>query len=336
MTRSIRPASVALVAGLVLVAVVLGACNQTKNALATVNGVAIPTAKVDAQLAALKKQQPQSFVGTAGVAAAQNYRAQILSSLVQLELIRQQGKTLGVVVSTKQIDDYINRLVAQYGGKTGFNAALKQSGITMAQLRDSISSRLLVDAVMAKVTPTSTVTVTDAQVSKYYDTNKTTQFTTPAQVHAEHILFSATDTALAQKVFAQVKGGADFATLAAKYSKDPGSAKSGGDLGWAAPTNYVPQFAAATEKMKVGSFVLVKSQFGWHVIKLLGRRPAQTQSLSAVSSQIKQTLIQQAQTTAFTKYVAGLKKKADIVILDPALKKIIDAEASGTAAPAGQ
>ena len=330
MTRTIRPVSVVLVVGLVLAAVVLGACNQTKNALATVNGVAIPAAQVDTQLAALKKQQQTTMT----VAATQNYRAQILNSLMQLELIRQQGKKLGVVITTKQIDEYINRLVTQYGGKTGFDAALKQSGITMAQLRESISSRLLVDAVMAKVTPTSTITVTDAQVTAYYDTNKATQFTTPAQVHAAHILFSATDTVLAQKVLAQIKGGANFATLAAKYSKDPGSAKSGGDLGWAAPTNYVPQFAAATQKMKVGSLELVKSQFGWHIIKLLGRRSAQTQALSTVTTQIKQTLIQQAQTTAFTKYVAGLKSKADIVILDAALKKIIDAEASSTATPA--
>jgi foldase protein PrsA len=330
MTRSIRPAAIALVAFLVLAAVALAACKQTTDALATVNGVAIPAAQVNTQLAAVEKQNQTTMTAS----AKQTYRAQILDSLVQLELIRQQGKKLGVDVTTKQVDDYIAKLTAQYGGEAGFAAALKQSGITMAQLRDSITSRLLVNALMAKVTPTSTITVTDAQISAYYTTNKATQFTTPAQVHAAHILFSATDTVLAQKVLAQIKAGANFAQMAAKYSKDTASAKSGGDLGWAAPTNYVPQFAQATEKMKVGSLELVKSQFGWHIIKLLGRRSAQVQSLSAVTEQIRQTLVQQTQTTAFTKYVAGLKKKADIQILDPALKKIIDAEASASASPA--
>jgi parvulin-like peptidyl-prolyl isomerase len=328
MNRLYRPVAVALVALIVLAGIGLAACKQTTDALATVNGVAIPKSEVDTQLARVARQQQTTLTAD----ASQTYRANILESLIQVELIRQQAKTLGVAVTTQQVDDYLAMLEAQYGGQTNFESAIKQSGLTVATIRDSITTRLLTNAVMANVAPTSTITVSDADVSAYYAANKA-EFAAPAQVHATHILISATDTVLAQRVFAQAKGGANLAQLATKYSQDAGSAKSGGDLGWAASGNYVPEFKNAVDKMKVGSFVLVKSQFGWHVIKLLGRRPAQTQPLSEVSPQIEQTLIQQSQTTAFTKYVAALRSKADIVITDAALKKLIDATLASTATP---
>ena len=329
MTRSIRPVSLASVTVLVLAALVSAACNRTGDALATVNGVPIPASQVDAQMAQVEKQATSLTV-----TAAQDVRARILESLIQAELIRQQGDKLGVGVTTEQIDAAYARLVAQYGGQAAFEKAMKQSGIAVARIRDSIRSRLLSEGIMAKAIPTSTVTVTDPQIGEYYTENKTGEFTTPAQVHAAHILISATDTVLAGKVLALARGGADFAQLAAKYSKDAGSAKTGGELGWAAPGNYAPPLAAAIGKMKAGSVASVKDAAGWHVLKLLGRRPAQTQALSAVSEQIRQTLAQEAQSTAFTGYLADLRRKADVRILDAELKKIIEAGASATASPA--
>jgi peptidyl-prolyl cis-trans isomerase C len=122
-----------------------------------------------------------------------------------------------------------------------------------------------------------------------------------------------------------VKKGGDFAALAKKYSTDPGSKDKGGDLGWAPSTQYVPEFAKAVTEMKVGEFRLVSTQFGWHIIKLLGTKPETQQSLDQVKEQITQILQQQGQSDAFTKYVDELKKKAKIEILDAELKKVIDA-----------
>jgi parvulin-like peptidyl-prolyl isomerase len=323
--RHSRPVAIALVTLLVLAGVAAAGCTTTASstAIAVVNGVEIPKSAVDTQIAQMKKSSPASFEGTTGALVEQQYRAQVLNSLIQLELIKGAAKSLGVSVPSAQVDSYMTQLQQQYGGATALNNAMKAAGFTTATLRSQISDNLLANAVEAKVT-TGSVTVTDAQITAYYDQNKT-QFSTPAQVHAEHILVAATGTVLAQSLFTQVKAGADFAALAKKYSIDPGSKAAGGDLGWAAPNSYTPTFAVAVQAMKVNEVRLVESQYGWHVIKLLGRRAASQQTLAQATPAIQATLQQTAKTQAFTAYIADLQKKATIQILDANLKKIIDA-----------
>jgi foldase protein PrsA len=327
-SRYTRPVAVALASLLVLVAVAATGCKSSPSAsaIAVVNGVEIPKTALDTQIAQMKKASPASFEGTTGVAVEQQYRAQILNSLIQLELIKEAAKTLGVSVTTKQIDDYVAQLETQYGGKTALDSAMKSAGFDMATLREQISNNLLAEAVGTKVT-TGTVNVTDAQIKTYYDTNKA-QYSTPAQVHAEHILVGTTDTVLAKSLLAQVKAGGDFAALAKKYSTDPGSKTKGGDLGWAAPTAYVAEFATAVDKLKVNGVTLVETQYGWHIIRLLGRRAASQQTLAQATAAIKTTLEQTGRSNAFSTYLEGLQKKAKIEILDPALKKLIDANSA--------
>jgi foldase protein PrsA len=324
--RHSRSVAIALVALLALVGAVASGCGTSSpsaSAIATVNSVEIPRSAVDDQVNRMKTAQPASFEGTAGAAIEQQYRAQVLSGLIDIELVKEAATTLGVSVTSQQIDDYVAQLQTQYGGSDALAAAMKTAGFTMDSLRQQVSVNLLRDAVSAKVT-TGTVTVTDAQVQAYYEQNST-QFATPAQVHAEHILFATSDKATAQTVLAQVKSGGDFATLAKKYSTDPGSAATGGDLGWAAPTAYVTEFADAVNAMKIGDVRLVESQYGWHVIKLLGRRGAAKQTLAQASAQIKQTLESTARTSKFNAYLADLRSKATIKYFDADLQKIIEA-----------
>ncbi len=325
MTRHSRPVAIALVALLALAGVAATGCKSTpsSSAIAVVNGVEIPKTAVDAQIAQMKKASPASFEGTLGATVESQYRAQVLNSLIQLELIKEAAKTLNISVTAKQIDDYVSQLQAQYGGAEALATAMKSAGFDMASLRDQISNNLLADAVSSKVT-TGAVTVTDAQIKAYYDQNKS-QYSTPAQVHAAHILVATKDKALAQSLLAQVKAGGDFAALAKKNTIDPGSKAAGGDLGWAAPSSYVAEFAAAVSSMKVGDFRLVQTQYGWHVITLLGKKAASQQTLAQATAQIKQTLEQTARSEKFGSYISDLQKKAKIEILDAALKKIIDA-----------
>lgn len=317
-----RPLALPLAAVLVVSLLALAGCTTDKDVIARVNGQAVKASDVQTQLDQMKKSSPQTFTGTEGPKRELEFKAKILESLIQLELIKQASKDLGVSVTTQQVDDYIKQLETQYGGATGLADAMKQSGITMDQLKSSVTNRLMVDAVGKKVAKAGTVT--EAEMLAYYDKNVGT-FKTGPQVHAEHILFATSDKATAQKTFDQVKDGADFAALAKKLSTDPGSKDKGGDLGWAAPTQYVPEFAKAVQEMKVDEVRLVSTQFGWHVIKLLGTKPASQQTFDEVKDQIKQILTQQGQSDAFTKYVAELKKKAKIEILDPELKKLVDA-----------
>lgn len=133
--------------------------------------------------------------------------------------------------------------------------------------------------------------VADAEIQAEYDKFKAQS--SGSEYSARHILVEKEDEALA--LIAQIKGGAKFEDLAKKSSKDPGSGENGGDLGFANPSSYVPEFSAALVKLKKGEMTEtpVKTQFGYHVIRLDDTREAQFPPLAEVRGQIQQRIAQQ-------------------------------------------
>ncbi len=133
--------------------------------------------------------------------------------------------------------------------------------------------------------------ITDAEVQAEYDKFKSQA--TGTEYRARHILVEKEDEA--KKLIADIKAGAKFEDVAKKNSKDPGSAERGGDLDFAKPDAYVPEFAKALAALKKGEMTQtpVKSQFGYHIIKLEDTREAQFPPLTEVSAQLKQRLEQQ-------------------------------------------
>ncbi len=127
------------------------------------------------------------------------------------------------------------------------------------------------------------------------------------EYHARHILVE--NEAEAKSIIAKLKKGEKFEKLAEK-SKDPGSKDKGGDLGWAAPANFVPEFSAAMMKLQKGQHTTeaVKSQFGWHIIKLEDSRAMQAPPFD----EVKQNLHQRAQQQQIDKMIADLRAKAKI------------------------
>jgi parvulin-like peptidyl-prolyl isomerase len=322
MNRHPRATAFALVAALALTVFGAFGCASNEGVAARVDGVAIKLSDIDTQLATMKKQSPTTFQGTEGAAREQDYRARILDSLVQIQLIKAAAAKAGISVSDTQVNAQMKTLETQYGGKTGLDNAMKQAGVSSDQLKENLRSRMLVDALSKKVAPTPAVT--DAQIADFYAKNKT-MFADQEQVHARHILFTTADKATADKVLAQLKAGGDFAALAKQYSKDPGSAAKGGDLGWASPTTYVQPFADAVKTMSKNEIRMVESTFGWHIIQLLDRKPAADKTLVQVKDQVKQLLQQQEQSKLFQTYLDKLKKDAKIEVLDPKLKTAYDA-----------
>jgi peptidyl-prolyl cis-trans isomerase C len=132
--------------------------------------------------------------------------------------------------------------------------------------------------------------VTDAEIQAEYDKFKGQASGT--EYRARHILVEKEDDAKA--LITQIKGGASFEELAKKNSKDPGSGANGGDLDFANPGSFVPEFSQAMVKLKKGEMTEapVKSQFGYHIIKLEDTRDAKFPPIDEVKPQITQRLNQ--------------------------------------------
>lgn len=146
--------------------------------------------------------------------------------------------------------------------------------------------------------------VTDADIKAEYE--KVKKENAGNEFRARHILVEKEDEAKA--IVAQLKGGAKFEEIAQKVSKDTGSAKNGGDLDWARPDSYVPEFADALRKLAKGQITQtpVKTQFGYHIIKLEDTREPQFPALDQVRPQIEQGLQQRKLST----YRDALRAKA--------------------------
>jgi peptidyl-prolyl cis-trans isomerase C len=135
--------------------------------------------------------------------------------------------------------------------------------------------------------------VSDEAVKARYDEQVAGKGGEP-EVHARHILVA--DEATAKKVIAELKKGGDFAALSKQYSKDPGAAQQGGDLGFFKKADMVPAFSTVAFELKDGEVtpVPVHTQFGWHVIQVIEHRTDAPQSFDQARDELRQTMVQAA------------------------------------------
>jgi peptidyl-prolyl cis-trans isomerase C len=236
--------------------------------VATVNGQAIPKEKLD----------------------------QFVSLLVE------QGAKDSPELRTQVKQEMVNRLVAvQAAEKAGIDKKPEvQQELELA--RQGILVRALMSDHLEKHP------ITDKQVQAEYDKFKKAQAGTK-EYKLSHILVK--EKADADALLADIKAKKiTFEAAAKEKSIDPGSGKNGGDLGWGPATNYVPEFASAVEAMKKGqmSDAPVKTQFGWHIIKVDDMRDAKFPELDEVKPQIQEMLRKKA----LAEYQQDLMKKATI------------------------
>jgi peptidyl-prolyl cis-trans isomerase C len=189
-------------------------------------------------------------------------------------------QTLFPMLLDQQID---RKALVQEARKTG----LDKDPAVQRQMALAEDSALQSALLSKQVGPT----VTEEAIRARYDKEMADK---PGQeeVHARHILVPTEEEA--KKVIAELKKGADFATLAKQYSKDPGAAQ-GGDLGWFKKDEMVPAFSAAAFALKPGqvSDKPVKTEFGWHVIKLEEKRHAEPPTFEQAHDGLRQKMIQE-------------------------------------------
>ncbi|MFO1272615.1 MAG: peptidylprolyl isomerase [Rubrivivax sp.] len=219
-----------------------------------------------------------------------------VTSLVQQ--VERSGQKIGPEMEQRVKDEVVMReIFAQEAEKRGIGASADFKS-QMELARQSILIRELFED-FKKKNP-----VADEEAKAEYDKFKAQASGT--EYRARHILVEKEEDA--KSLIDQIKKGGSFEELAKKNSKDPGSGANGGDLDFAKPESYVPEFGAAMVKLKKGEMTEtpVKTQFGWHIIKLEDTREAPFPSFDDVKGQIKQRIEQ----TKLQQYQEDLRKKA--------------------------
>ena len=222
----------------------------------------------------------------------------------RVETLKQQVERSGRPISPEMENQIKEEVIAreifmQEAQKRGLEATSDYKA-QMELARQTILIReLFVD--FQKTNP-----VTDAEIQAEYD--KFAAANAGKEYKASHILVEKEDEAKA--IIAALKKGGKFEDIAKKQSKDPGSGARGGDLDWANPSSYVPEFTEALVKLEKGKLTQtpVKSQFGWHIIRLDDVREAQLPKIDEVKPQIAQQLQQQK----LAKFQEDLRAKAKV------------------------
>ncbi len=148
--------------------------------------------------------------------------------------------------------------------------------------------------------------VTDEEVEAYYEENPG-QFESPPQTLASHILVAEEEKA--QEIKKDLDAGASFEEQAKQHSSCPSSEK-GGDLGYYPKGRMVPEFETAADDLEMGEVSTpVKTQFGYHIIKVMDRKEGETRQLDEVRQQLEQHLVAQKQQSVYTETVDRLTKK---------------------------
>jgi peptidyl-prolyl cis-trans isomerase C len=255
------------------------------DVLATVNGAAITQKDFDEAVQRLPEQYKS-------LAQSPQGRRQILDNLILTRLLSARARSQGLHKDAK----------------------------VRAQV-EAFAEQAAIMAMMQRVAEKAAGSIPEGEARAYFNANPTEFQKSQEQVRASHILVET--EAQAAKVREEVVGGKDFAEVAKAESKDEGSAQRGGDLGFFARGRMVPEFADAAFALQNPGDIspVVKSQFGFHVIKLLERKPAEQSTFVEARDRIEGQLREEKQQAAVDQYVKAVRESAKIEVNEEKLGK---------------
>ena len=341
-----------------LSAILLSGCSLfSKNeGIIKVNDVVITQGEFDKAFdKAANASFLKAFGGADNIARSENnvmyvvIKEKVVNELIMKALIDSEIEKRGIKVTEEDIQEELKSVIDKVGSKEELNKILKSRKVSNAEFVEDLKTQIRIKKLISSI---KKISISDAEAEKYYKANKA-QFTHGEQVKASHILISS-DTltfirethkknknitpeelnkrvdkyteeqkAKAEAILAEVKANPDrFEEIAEKKSEDKGSAERGGELGFFSKDDMVPEFSKAAFAMKPDTISneLVKTQYGYHIIKVTDRAAARTTPFVKVKDEIKYFLETTEQITTLKNLTSGLMKNAKVEYINSSFK----------------
>lgn len=291
------------------------------------------------------------------------FKEKIVNELIVKALLDEEIAKRGITASQEDVQNELKSVIDKVGSKEQLNTMLKQRGISNSEFTEDLKTQIKIRKLVNSL---EKINITEKDAKKYYDTHKS-EFVHGEQVRASHILISANSIELiqsikakkpdinptdlntevekkiaaqkekAEAILAEVKKNPDnFEKIAKDKSDDKASGERGGELGFFPKEAMVPEFANAAFAMKPDTIseTLVKSPYGFHIIKVTDRMEAGTVPFDKVKEEIRFYLETQKQIDVLKNFTAGVRKTAKIEYLDddfnPAKPKKIEVKEEKT------
>lgn len=255
-------------------------------------------------------------------AKKQEARKNLVNDLIDELLIKDRADRLGITVTDAEIKDAILRLKQQYGITTDaqFDESLQKSGLTRPEMEARLRDTLVTNKVFAQELR-SRQDLDDRELRERYDRDKE-RYRLPERAHLREIVILRPDNPAnveaarekANQTVQQIKGGADFATVAKSVS-EAGTKDKGGDLGEVARGELLPDLDKAVFNAQAGAIIgPIETKSGWHILKVESRLPSEVPAFESVKDKLRKDVSDETFTRDLKAYLERLRKDAFIQI----------------------
>jgi len=318
---------------LFLVMLLAGCGEAFDQTAAVVNGEPIEVQQVETALDSFvaSEQFDQLTQSKTHALVKREYEQVVLSRLVRRAVLRAEAAEAGIEVSDQDVDERLEQIRADFENEEEFLAEVEKQGLTLKEVEGFVHDAILEERLREEIT--GDVAPTSEEIESFYD-EQVDRFT---EVRTAHILVENNKDAV--EVLERLEAApphetdATFAKLAKEFSIDTGSAPNGGDLGYQNPSGFVPEYSQALGSLDEGEITNapVRSQFGFHIIRLIDRRVTPFED---VREQITSELTGQQQEDAWMDFLgeayeeAGVEINSRYGVLDPRTFLVVNADGS--------
>jgi peptidyl-prolyl cis-trans isomerase C len=287
-----------------------------------VDGTAITVLDVRELFTARYGRQFESMPAEQRAMIEPQIQQMVMNELIQKTLLINAAEKEGMKVTPEEVEESLKEIAAQIPEGASLEEFAKTAGVSLDRIREQISTDTKIRKLYEKVTA-DVASPAETEVKKYFDEHPE-EFEQKASVDAAHILIStqgiedpaqlAAKEKIAKELRAEIvsKKGENFAEMAGLHSDCPSKAQ-GGDLGEFEKGQMVPEFETAAFAQEVGAIgECVKTDFGYHIIKVNGKKEAKTLAFADVKEDLAKSLLDQAKSEKMGTFVEGLREKAQI------------------------
>jgi len=313
----------ALVAASAVVSIALLALASEKKSsegkIALVNGSVITQEDFDREMSRVQRQL-LSRGKHLNDSQMPGIKKEVLESLINRELLYQETQKKGIKIDQSTISEQVTTMKKRFPSEAEFKTALTKANLSEVAIKNQIARGLAIEQLIGTYV-TQKATVSDQEIKAFYE-HHPGLFKQPEQVLASHIQIKVdpqadeVKRAEAQKKIKEIQqklqNGEDFATLAKAFSEGPGKAR-GGDLGYVSRGRMGKSFDEAAFALKPKEVSdIVETKFGYHLIKVIEKRPETTTTFEEVKDKLGQYLKQQKAQKEVSIYIHELKEKAKV------------------------
>lgn len=286
--------------------------------LVIVNQEAITQQEIDQRMGPILEQMRSVSHADSPVEKIKELRKQVIDQLISEKLLISEAKRKEIKISSEEVRRQVAMVKEQFGGEEGFEEALRQQGMTIADLennyRGSIMSKKLIDTEIGQK-----IQVSPQEMFAYYDAHKG-EFDLPQRARVRTIVIKAHTDAMtpdqaeerAADIARRLKDGEDFAKLAREYS-DGLYASNGGDMGYVREGEMKKSIDEAIFKLKPGEISdVVTTDLGYHLFKVEDIKPAETSSFETVRKDVERLIYRIKIKEKLDQYLRHLRENAYI------------------------